>query len=270
MKILTFVVIMCFCRNVVGQDRNCDTIRYRQIDFSAPCADDRLYPEILLPDSGIIKIDFDSKTICEITKPDLQGLVTSGYNEIKSDFQKKGVSIFVAIRRDQYKYRFDLSYPGAFAMQYRQKTPFFKESHQIEEGNGIRHVYHNKWITINRINYISSICASENEKFSRVGMAFIKGFNWIIDYKGRKVYLQKNDMPISSDDYVKCYQAKIANDKLIITSRNSRFTKFSVGDEITAVNKVKVNAANICEIAVLLSETDNWNSLDISVSALKK
>ncbi|RZJ30001.1 MAG: hypothetical protein EOO48_06110 [Flavobacterium sp.] len=129
----------------------------------------------------------------------------------------------------------------------------------------LTHIFANKWITVNGINYSSYITARESETESRVGMGFIQGFDWIIDRQHKSVFIKKNGNPIVSQKNVAGYKAEIHNDKLIVVSHDIRYKKFAVGDEITSVNGVLVAKSNICGLLKQLSESEDWKYLDIIV-----
>lgn len=261
-----FLFICLFCLSLVrSQEMTCDTIYDFEKSNSADCLQKGVNQKITLPKSKFVHIDFDKKAICQTTKENVQTLLESGYKEIQSDFHKSGFSIYVLIRWKAFKFRFDINSTDAFSMEFNENIPFFKETHLSEEGKSVRHIYNNKWISVNKINYSSAITISENSD-TTVGMGFIKAFNWIIDRQNRKVYIKKNAVPMATENqHAKSYKAGVENGKLLIISRNARFRKYHIGNEIVSVNNVAVSSQNICEMLHFLSETPDWNTIDIRI-----
>src|SRR5690606_33412322 len=132
-------------------------------------------------------------------KNQMKTRLATGYQEVKSRFTPRGVFILLKIRWQGFAFLFDTGYAGSFTMIYGDDIPFIKESHiAIESIDGRRsQIYGNKWLTMNEIYYASAITAVK-EKSQKVRMAFLKGFNWIIDFDQKKVSAKKNDIWLES------------------------------------------------------------------------
>jgi hypothetical protein len=100
-----------------------------------------------------------------------------------------------------------------------------------------------------------------------MGMKFIGKFNWLIDFKNKKIYIQKNKNLFESDANtdVNTYQVIILDEKLIIGFKNSKSIKYNLNDEIISVNNEKITLSNRCEMQKLLNTTLNWDEIEIEI-----
>lgn len=228
-------------------------------------------------DEYVTVMDFDKLTISNYKNERLNELIQEGYSEVKSEFKDRWLSIFVTINGTEYKFKLDTGYNGSFSIPFKKDLDFLNEEHQSIQGNLYRtltgttknntdYFFNDKEMSFNNANYKTSITASQSIKAQNVGMGFIKGFNWIIDAKNKKLYAKKNTIEIDTkSNYSKKYFIVAENHKLKIMAKNALETKFNVGDEITVINNTKVTPENICEMQELLRNTEDWNSLKIEV-----
>jgi hypothetical protein len=214
----------------------------------------------------LFHIDFDASTLCCINDQQKTTLLQRDYHETKSDFRKDGLYITVIIRRKSYNLKFDTGYDGTISMTSDNAEPFIKEAcktYQSIDGNFS--IYPNKWVTISGSYYNVAVSVSGGET-SRLGIGFLKGFNWIIDFKAQKVYVKKNSVGLDSEnDFPPDFQAKAINGKLTVTCKSANATKFGLGSEITKVNGTLVTNENICELQAIIERSGNTNTLDIEL-----
>jgi hypothetical protein len=115
-------------------------------------------------------------------------------------------------------------------------------------------------------NLESKLNVSSSIKAQNIGIEFIKGFDWLIDYNNNKVYVKRNQNKIESAFTRKIsYYAKANQDKLNIVVKEKSQTQYHLGDQIIAVNNQKVTAENNCEFQDLLNKTDDWSTLQLEV-----
>ena len=99
-----------------------------------------------------------------------------------------------------------------------------------------------------------------------MGMKFISKFNWIIDFKNKKVYIQKNKNNFESNAVQNnSLQVAAINGELIIGFKNKSVQNFNIGNKIDSVNQEKVTSENICKMMELLNKTTDWNTLKIEI-----
>lgn len=104
-------------------------------------------------------------------------------------------------------------------------------------------------------------------KHNNVGIQFIKNYNWIIDYKNKKVYYKSykkseiNSIKVTKDHLNVC---AVEEGKLVIvqTFDQTGSPSYKLGVQIISVNNVPITSKNICSYLKLLNKTD-WNILDI-------
>ncbi|MEW5677401.1 retropepsin-like aspartic protease [Flavobacterium enshiense] len=121
---------------------------------------------------------------------------------------------------------------------------------------------------LNIENPLISCVSTMNQNL--VGYNFIKKYNWIIDFKNKKLYAKGNSNLKSglNEEALKAIGSKAVeiNGKLIIVYKNISQKIYSVGDEIIMVNDKKVTPENICEIQKILNES-NWETLSIETKS---
>lgn len=211
----------------------------------------------------VFKLDFDEPALAVTDEP-----VEKEYQEIKSDFRADGIYITVMLKWKTYQLKFDTGYSGTIFMSDKDAARFIREAcKDYESLDGNYAVYPNKWITING-NYYNAPVTVANRGVSRIGMGFLKGFNWIIDFRRHKVYLRKNSISLDAQNvFPPDYIADIQNGRLKITTKHTKAKQFQLGEAIEMVNGIRVTAENICEMKALLSATPNWDMLNIQSKA---
>ena len=99
-----------------------------------------------------------------------------------------------------------------------------------------------------------------------VGIAFIKNYNWILDFKNGNVYCKKINNNNLDEVQQKSIVSGVLDNKLLVVYKNiSVQNKLSVGDQITSVKNIKVTLENICELNKLLNKTEDWSGLSIVI-----
>ena len=190
------------------------------------------------------------------------------YQEWKSIFSRDKIEIFVSINWQDYKFTFDICYEGTFShvnnnnlIGSRDHSIIYSaisnkpmlQSHEIK-------IFPFTKIYINKVGY-SGALRLDDEKDNRVGLGFIKGFNWIVDYKKKKIYYKKNNSALDSNIVQSQYKSKIMDDEIIVVEVKQNCRKYKVGDKITTVSGIEVNSENICKIQKLIDNSVNWDEL---------
>jgi hypothetical protein len=215
----------------------------------------------------IYKLDFDTGNLCCLTSVEIDQQ-TKNYHEIDAVFRSDGIYIPIMLRWKTYELKFDTGYSGTIAMTAKDAARFVKEpckKYQTDNGNFA--VYPNKWITINGNYYNSSVTVFDRGT-SKIGLGFLKGFNWIIDFRSRKLYLQKNGISLDAQNsFPPDYRVAVIGKQLKIALKSTTANAYQIGDLIAKVNNVAVTAENLCEMAALLSSRANWESHQLQVIA---
>jgi hypothetical protein len=145
-------------------------------------------------------LDFDNGSICSNVEDIPAFAKSKGYREIKTRFTATGFSIFAKVKWKEYEFAFDTGYTGGYSMCRNDGLPWFKDHHQTIRdsisGSDIGY-YATMPVNFNGINYQPGIAVSESPG-RRVGIGFIKGFNWLIDLRRKKVYVRKSSLPIDA------------------------------------------------------------------------
>ena len=226
-----------------------------------------------------ILIDFENKNIIILNN----NYLTDGYikldTKIKIGFGNKLIIPFL-IDGVETKFLFDTGNNGGFLISEKSnKIIDDKKSLECEALIGTVgkvsfekiKIYKNVSVKYkDLINIKSNVSVFPKLTTNTVGIAFIRKFNWIIDFKTGEVFIKKLK-EISDDGSIfqmektklKCISLK---DKLIIGFKNMNYqTIYNSGDEITSVNKQKVTPENICDMQDLLNKTEDWNTLNLEV-----
>lgn len=223
----------------------------------------------------LLRIDHDKNEI-EIT--DKEHLSLSDFSEVGADFRNNSIYIDAEIGGKYVELLFDTGYDGYVLLNknYRKLRKYneveiftntsasllaMSQTEEITlEGVGIEFGnidLKNNLVTVNTDNTVPLL-----------GAAVIKKFNWIIDFKNEKLYLQKrkgNFEVLLSDKLKKKNVVLAVMGKMYIISS---FQKgFRSGGIITTVNDIPVSLENICDIQKLLNDNgSDWTELKIETN----
>lgn len=154
-------------------------------------------------DAQLLKIDFDDSTLtCIDTIP------MAHWQLVKSSFTYLSFfKIYFKVGDKEYKFVFDTGYNGSINMITSPNDQNINSlpSKQIEYGHlffvaggkvsGSMETKITDKIYVNDVNVESEINLVPNNMDNLVGMGFIQNFNWILDYKNKKVYMQPRKTP---------------------------------------------------------------------------
>ena len=108
-------------------------------------------------------------------------------------------------------------------------------------------------------------------KVQNIGIEFMKGFDWIINFNKNNVYVKRNTNKIENVFNRRvAYFARVEKGKLCIILKEKSQTKYNLSDEVVSVNQIKVTSENICELQNLLNKTEDWNTLQLEVISSKQ
>lgn len=208
-------------------------------------------------------VNFDKLEICTIKRDEVDSYLLDGYQKIRADFRADGIYVTVLLRRKKYKLKLDTGFTGSIAMSAIDAKLFEKDRCQhYENQSGEFAVYPNKWITFGSHYYNTAIVVT-NDNVSRLGMGIIKGFNWMIDFDRRELYVRKNTLGLDAENTFPSFQVGVTQSGLVITSKSKTSRQISLGDIVTKVNGVQVTSENICEMKEMLNGKANWDRVDI-------
>lgn len=117
------------------------------------------------------------------------------------------------------------------------------------------------------ISYVTSNSGINDYKYNNVGVQLLKHYNWIIDYKNKKVYYQKYEN--SELNAIKASKNQLNSSafeegKLVITDilLENGEPIYKLGNEIISVDETPITSQNVCFYLELLNKTD-WQTLNI-------
>jgi predicted aspartyl protease len=224
-----------------------------------------------------MQLDFTNNKICNISAEELQLITNSNYYIIKSECKRSQIFIFLTIEGKEYKFKLDTGFIGTISIPKTDDVNFTNTNKIELDGNlfatisgitnGTEILYEKMPVTIGNENVETKITVSSTIKAQNIGIDFIKGFDWVIDYNNNKIYIKRNSNTIDNTFSRKVsYYSKAQNEnKLLIIVKEKSQSKYNLGDEITSVNNQKVTPENICEMQDLLNKTEDWNTLNLEV-----
>lgn len=218
--------------------------------------------------------DFDNL----ILKSSEERFTEKDYSEIKSKFFDNHIAIYLSINGYEEPFLFDtgnLAYPLIIGSDSKIKPSNYIEyvgsEGIVASGNlesNSKYSNENE-LFLAELKMSAPICfvSSKMGKYNNMGLDFIKYFNWIVDYKNKKVFFKRNNIPMEEQNIIPEYNylCMIVDNQLKIITKLKSETKYSVNDQIIAVNNQKVTPQNICEMQSLLNETNDWNTLQIEI-----
>lgn len=267
-----------FCENKIFASLNMPT---------SQCDQKKAYKGIIGLDAFFMNdnpllIDFSNTKLCNITSDEKKSLLATGYSRIKSECDSRKVFVFFTIDGKEYRFKLDTGFSGNVIIPYDDKLDFKKYRSITYEGtllktatsftNGEEIYYENVLISSDALEVSTKIQVSKSIKAQNVGLNFMKGFDWIIDFKSNEVYLKRNHLKIDSlfNATVMEYFSFEKDGKLRVSSKLKNAAQYNVGDEIISVNNQKVTSENICEMQSLLNKTFDWQTLQVEISSANK
>lgn len=267
----------CSVRKALGNNIFDDVVRcFNVVDanFCASSISSGIIGNEFFRGNGIYHFNFDDLEVCKLSRQDMRSVLNQGnYSEIKSTFKNHYFEIVISINWRDYRFRFDTAYKGMLYMPRLKKLSFEKEhfikctkidnvdlpfAHELL-------IYPFTKIYINGTGYSSAVYVGADVDYNRVGMGFLKGFNWLIDYEDNKVFYKKN-LKSLDDPFISGYSTSIIDSKIIIVQVPKTALDFKVGDEISSVNGISLNNDNICEMQSIIENTSDFISLKVAVS----
>jgi hypothetical protein len=223
-------------------------------------------------ENAILEINFDKKNISVLSKD----FDKTDFEEIESKLKKGHFYIRLNIAGVEDYYFFDTGNNDAIVVnstsvnlnnfiptEEREGIIFFTAK-EFDNYSELK-IYKDFEIKTSSHTVKSNIHISSSITTPNVGMRFIQQFNWILDFKNKKIYAQKRANLIQSEKSQPDYLVYPKENKLVIFHKNKNANKYKLGDEIISVNDVQVKSDNICEIQNLLNQTTEWNDLKIQI-----
>ncbi len=255
---------------------------------SAPCSPvKRNYTGILgldvfFNEEFLLQLDFTNKQVCNINPKQFSNLVRQyDYKLVKSSCKKNQIFVWLNIEGHEFPFKMDTGYSGSIVMPYTEELSF-KNTDKVEYvgslfqtissfTNGSEEVYSKMPVFFGGELINTKLNVSTTIKAQNIGIDFIKGFDWLIDYNNNKVYVKRNQSKIESTFSRKVsYYAKVQDEKLVVAVKEKSQTRYQLGDQITSVNRHKVLPENICQMMDLLNKTEDWSTLTLDVISAQK
>lgn len=224
-------------------------------------------------DTVIMLLNFDDKKISIFEDACIK---KDDYFEVKSSFKYNVISLFLTVDATEYKFIFDTGSPinllNIKDYKHKENSDIVYEGHLLEDISGVKFDQTN--IVSKPIFHMNKNYCLESKSIylpdindNIIGMSFISKFNWIIDYKNKKVYVK----PRKSTEEIEyknktLYATMILKDKLIISTRNKTANPpYKLKSVIKSVNGELINNDNRCYYMNLLNTTSDWSKLNVEI-----
>ena len=227
-------------------------------------------------------LDFSLGKVCTIPSDNLPSILkTNQYLLVKSRCKYNQVFVYLTIEGKEYQFKLDTGYTGSIILPNSKKSTFKNPNKIILQGTlyktistipfGEDILYEKMPVSFAGIDLESKATVSESIKAQNLGIDFIKGFDWIIDYNHNKVYVKRNQNKIESNFSRKgTYYVRVVQEKLVIIIKEKSQTKYQLGDQILSVNDQKVSVSNACELEEFLNKTEDWGAIKLEVLSTSK
>lgn len=221
-------------------------------------------------------LNFSDGKICNIDQAEMQSrLDVKGYREVKSQCRLNSIYVYLTLAGKEYKFTFDTGYSGQLILPSDSKIDWDIYNKMELEGSlfvsatsitsGLETYFEKVPVVMAGQKLSVKPVVSETVKSHLLGIQFIKGFDWIIDYNHNKVYAKRNHLKIDNTFNRKVsYYAK-ADQKLTVMVKDKKQTRYHLGDEIISVNGQKATPENNCDLQNLLNQTEDWSTLNLEV-----
>ena len=233
--------------------------------------------DMFFHDKMALMMDFGNSRFQNISPQELSRMVDADkYKIVKSQVRFNMIYIYLHLEGKEYRFKLDTGYTGSMIIPLSDEISFQNTNTMILEGSvyntltsntsGKEILFEKMPIAFAGQTFETKVNVSTSIKAQNLGMAFIKGYDWIIDYNQSKVYVKRNKNKIESTFNRKVSYYVTATNKLTIITKEHSQTKYNLGDEIITVNGEKVTPQNICEFQDLLNKTEDWNTLNLEVA----
>jgi len=204
-------------------------------------------------------------------------LLNQGYKLLPSKFKRNAILVSAKVENKLVWFKLDSGFTGTSALPYSKKNNFQNPLKTAYVGSAFqtalgqtsgREVFYNKMpVRIGHDPFLLPCVESSTLKVPVLGFKFMQGFDWIFDFKNKQLFAKRNGLAIPENySNLPTFRA-MAGDKLRIGLKAVNAKSFRLGDEIVAVNGVKVTDNNRCEFEQLLNTTADWDQLELLVFA---
>ncbi|MBF6608160.1 MAG: hypothetical protein ITG00_05430 [Flavobacterium sp.] len=234
--------------------------------------DGTLANDLLRKHDGAVSLNFSEQMLCAISYSDLPKVVQDGgYKEIASNFKRGHFEVIAEINWTKYSFVFNTFAPESFIMRTSKNLSFLKEESigmlaldRRTNSPSRARLYPFTKIYTNGTGYSSPILITPTIDKHTMGVGFIKGFDWIVDYRRSKVYFRKNHLGIDLYSGVS-HKVAVNEEQIEIVRTSDSPTDYQIGDIVVAMDTLLVQPENLCEIYFRLLSDNDWRPLKIKV-----
>ena len=221
-----------------------------------------------LESEKIVLFDFENSTLSLLEEKEIS-VKYKDYIEVNSEYKRPLDEPYIYLKikgmEEPIKFTFDTGFGSGIHLTKKYLAEVKKDS--ISEFVGSQTIYANNTLNLEKVptttNFntevsfmgeqiiVTSMSISNVKKSNLLGIEFIKKYNWILDFKNRKMYAKKNNlnykpMYLTSKMYNKDYFVFEYKGKLLVISKKTGAKDYKLSDEIIEVDGVKIDKDNIC------------------------
>ncbi len=225
----------------------------------------------------VLSLSFSSGSIQLLNSADAaKTVIEQGYVLLPSKCKRNALFVSGMIENQGFWFKLDSGFEGTMAVPYSIKNNFQNRLKTAYEGSAFqtamgrtqgREVFYSKMpFVLGEFANTPQCVESSSIKSPLLGIRFMRGFDWLFDFKNKKIYAKRNALQIP-ENFTNLYPYQVeASDKLRISLKAIKAKSFRLGDEIVAVNGQKVTAENRCALQKLLNATPDWSQLELVVA----
>lgn len=141
----------------------------------------------------------------------------------------------------------------------------FRSASNIDQHGKVIESAGNK-ISFDDFKFESNISLLENINSTNIGLKFIQNFNWYVDFKNERLYVQMINNSFSNEEIQSYdYKAAVKDGELRIVKKKKVGTKYHLNDVILSVNGIQVAPENICQFQNELNQNTEWDNFQIEI-----
>jgi hypothetical protein len=212
----------------------------------------------------ILQIDFDNKQLTLIEE------VPNGWQPVKSKYKLGYITIYLKINDDVIPFGMDTGFGGSLLIPKKNITNSIKacetlytiygDVFQVAGGNVISDTLEIK--KIDTVAFSEKELQINSELFiapdgieNLAGIEFIKNYNWILDYKHKRVYIQERNTNIIEFEkfFMKNFAASFnfsttpVEVRTVVKGETIKENDLQLGDKILSVNSTNISEIPVCD-----------------------
>ncbi len=219
-----------------------------------------------------VVLDYSNNTMSLIATPDM-----NGFKEVDAFFKRNHIGVRLTIKGTPINLLFDTGNTGGIIL-VKDKLPF-KDLNIDYEADVLNLLGDQSLAFLKMARTDLDDVTSGELSFKRLGvmltndithhnmgLEFINQFDWIIDFKNKRLYARPHQVQSLTPSYDRVpipYLVVPSNNQLMISYRKTNTGSFQIGDVIVQIDDSPITSENICYWFETLNRTSDWSKYNI-------